>query len=197
MNCARRNCVYAFLLAFFVCSQSIAASGKDGKPLTSENNSSENSGSGNQFQWHEHSKLTWDDFRGAVSAANDESAAATHCGIGFKTNNTVSGRKPEIIVYNTFYTQKSWVRPDAKIQSILAHEQGHFDLCEIYTRKLRERMSKFDFNVPDVTQALMSIYSAVSNEYESRQQAYEQETIHGTNMMQQKKWLEIIARELM
>ena len=147
------------------------------------------------FQWGEHGKLSWDDFHGAVNAASDESAAATHCGIGFKTN-TTAGNKPSVIVYNTFYTNKSWVKPDAKLPGILEHEQGHFDLCEIYTRKLRDRMNQFDFNSPDIKQSLLAIYADVNNEYEQCQQAYEQETIHGTNIPQQKRWQEVISRQL-
>ena len=70
------------------------------------------------------------------------------------------------------------------------------DSCEIYTRKLRARMEQFDFNVADVRQALLTIYNEVSREYESMQQAYEQETIHGTNIAAQKHWREMILLEL-
>lgn len=200
MICARKVCVYAFLLGFFVCSQNNAAFGKDGKEgksLNSENSSANSSKQNDQFQWNEHNKLCWDDFRGEVKAANDESAAATNCGIGFRLKTNVPGSKPEVIVYNTFYANKSWVRPDGKIPSILDHEQGHFDLCEIYTRKLSMRMNHFDFDVPDVMQALMSIFYEINQEYESRQQAYEQETAHGTNTIEQKRWRDMMVQELM
>ena len=196
MACVRRICVYAFFIGMIVCLYSNAVCGKDGKSLNSENNTLVNSGHSGHFQWYEHRKLSWDDFRGPVNATTNESAAATHCGLGFTTTSSAPGSKPEIIVYNTFYTNKSWVRPDAKMSSILDHEQGHFDLCEIYTRKLRKRLSNFDFNVPDARQVLMNIYSTVSNEYEKRQQDYEQETKHGTNTEEQKRWQEIIVREL-
>ena len=199
MVCALRICVYAILSGLFICAEStaFAKEGKEGKALNAESNAESAPERSSKFQWNEHNKLTWEDFKGSVNASSDESAAATHCGIGFKTNTIVPGGKPEIIVYNTFYTEKSWVRSDAKLPSILNHEQGHFDLCEIYTRKLKGRMSKFDFNVPDVKQALMKVYSEISEEYESRQQTYEQETIHGTNLQQQKKWAQMIASELM
>ena len=106
-------------------------------------------------------------------------------------------------MYNLFYTAQSWVKPDAKLPGILEHEQGHFDLCEIYTRKLRERLSKFDLptsrpalNEADFKLALINIYNEVSGEYEARQDAYEQETLHGTNISAQKRWQEMIACEL-
>jgi len=199
MICARKNCVYAFFVVFFICTQGIAAAafakgGKEDKPLNSSNSASVEPA--NEFQWKEHQKLSWEDFRGSVNATSDESAAATHCGIGFKVNSPDTKGKPEITVYNTFYTNKSWVRSDAKMASILVHEQGHFDLCEIYTRRLRTLMNNFDFHVADARGSLMAIFSKVNDEYELRQQAYERETTHGTNEEQQKKWLQIISSEL-
>jgi hypothetical protein len=193
-----RFCVYAVFSCLLFCSQSTAfgKEGKEGKSLNSESNSVAPDRS-SQFEWNDHNKLSWEDFRGEINANTEESAAATHCGIGFRTKTVSTGKNPEIIVYNTFYTNKSWVKSDAKLPSILNHEQGHFDLCEIYTRKLRARMSKFDFKVNDVKQNLMSIYTDISNEYESRQHAYERETIHGTNLEQQNKWCKLIARELL
>jgi hypothetical protein len=204
MFCARKVCVYAFAISIFICTQSIAVAAfprgsKEDKPLNSSNSASSNSASveaTDEFQWKEHQKLSWEDFRGSVNAVSDESAAATHCGIGFKVNSSDTKRNPEITVYNTFYKNKSWVRSDAKIASILVHEQGHFDLCEIYTRRLRAMMNNFDFHVPDVKGNLMAIFSKINDEYELRQQAYEAETIHGTNEEQQKKWLQIISNEL-
>jgi uncharacterized protein DUF922 len=199
VTCAWKICVYAVFVGVFLCVHSVAASAKDekeSKGLIVEKTTTGISVPVDQFQWNEHNKLSWSDFRGEVKAANDESAAATHCGIGFRTGVNVPGKKPEVTVYNTFYANKSWVRKDAKISSILTHEQGHFDLCEIYTRKLRNRMTNFDFNVSDVKQALLAIYSEISSEYESRQQAYERETTHGTNLEQQKRWSDAIAGEL-
>ncbi len=196
MNCALRTCVYALVTAFFMYPQADAAFARGGKdPKITVNSTSSNTASPEQFRWNEHSKLSWDDFRGPVNANNEESAAATHCGIGFKTINGQDG-KPKVVVYNTFYTDRSWVKPDAKIQVILNHEQGHFDLCEIYTRKLQERMSNFNFNVADVKSALMNVYTQLQEEYETRQQAYEQETTHGTNISVQRKWTETITKEL-
>jgi len=189
MNCAQRVCVFA-LVSFLVCFNGFPALGK-------ENSSLNETAQQDHFQWGEHTKLSWDDFKGSVNAIRNESAAATCCSIGFRTNTSTPDGKPEIIVYNTFYANKSWVRPDARIPSILDHEQGHFDLCEVYTRKLKKLLGNIDLNSPNFKQELMRIYSQVSNEYETRQQAYEQETTHGTNIAQQKRWQGMIACELM
>ena len=186
-------------LGFFICAQGFVASAKDGKEggaaVASAGPVAINRAPA-EFQWDANRKLSWDDFRGDAMPETERSAAATHCGIGFKTKTEGPDKKQKVVVYNTFYTSKSWVRPDAKKPSILEHEQGHFDLCEIYTRKLRARMEQFDFSAADIRTALMGIYDEISREYESRQQAYEQETVHGTNVPAQKHWREMIAMEL-
>ena len=207
MNSVQRTGVYAFYLSLSVFTSSCALYAKESKDGISANstttvatNNSNNRATANvlatEFQWADHNVLSWEDFRGSVNAASNESAAATHCGIGFKTSRPADGGKPRIIVYNTFYVNKSWVKADAKIPEILTHEQGHFDLCELYTRKLRQQMEAVNMDMPDLRSVLEHLYFDVKNEYESRQQAYEDETIHGTNFAQQSKWHDIISKEL-
>lgn len=189
MNCVQRVCVFA-MIGFSTVFSSITT-------IAREDIATNGALTVKQFQWKDHARLSWEDFKGPVSTSHDESAAATCCSIGFKTTAPVDGGKPGLVVYNTFYVNKSWVREDAHLQSILDHEQGHFDLCEIYTRKLRERMSTLDLSSPGIKQQMMDIYAQVSNEYEARQQAYELETTHGTNFAEQRKWQQAIASELM
>jgi hypothetical protein len=195
MICLSKSCVYTFLIVSAMCMGNTISFAREGK-VPGENMSIP-ADHAEQFHWNEHKKLSWEDFRGPVKNVDDISAAATHCGIGFRTNAVSTGAKLNVTVYNNFYTNKSWVRADARIPSILDHEQGHFDLCEIYTRLLRTRMENFNSNVPDVKQSLMNIYAEVSSMYEARQQAYEQETTHGTNTPQQKRWQQVIEKELM
>jgi hypothetical protein len=155
-----------------------------------------NGTSTNKLSWNANRKLSWADFKGPVSIAHgEEAAAATCCSIGFRLGTNESGA-PEVFVYNTFYIDRSWVKEDARIASILTHEQGHFDLCELYTRILRQRLNSVDLRAANVKQMLMTIYSAVNDEYEARQQAYEQETAHGTIIPEQQRWDMAISAQL-
>lgn len=161
----------------------------------SEDNRSNAQKDDKRFSWNENRKLSWNDFKGPVVTQNDESAAATCCSIGLTVDNDAAG-EPVINVYNSFYINKSWVKEDARIESVLVHEQGHFDLCELYTRKLRTRVATIDLKSATAKEDLMNIYSALSDEYETRQQAYEQETAHGTIIHEQERWKEMIGNEL-
>ena len=151
-----------------------------------------------EMPWRIDRKLTWDDFRGPIPFDAEEiTAAATFCGIGFETSSiTTSSDKLRVKVYNTFYANKSWGRPEEMNDHVLAHEQGHFDLCELYTRMLRKRLHNVSISVQTLKPVLRAIYAEVQKEYKERQADYERETEHGVNLAGQKKWEQIIAREL-
>jgi hypothetical protein len=151
-----------------------------------------------EIEWSKDRKLTWNDFQGSVPYdIEDQTAAATYCGIGFETSNVTSNISDlKIKVYNTFYTGKSWVRPEERNTEILEHEQGHFDLCELYTRKLRERLTTARLDSRNLRNSLANIYEEVQREYRERQEKYEDETGHGVKRDQQIRWQNELDQEL-
>jgi hypothetical protein len=148
------------------------------------------------FEWNEQRKLTWDDFRGQLDPNEpDVTAAATFCGMGFEAR-PGKNRKLDIRVYNTFFPEHSWVRQGEQKESILAHEQGHFDLCELYTRKLKASLDAANNAGDNSENMLADIYKLVMQDYQKRQQQYEDETHHGIIAEAQLQWQNMIAREL-
>ena len=189
--------MYALFIGFGVLPQGGKATGKEDKEAGAVVVASASAppAIAADFQWSDHRQLSWDDFRGPVSAVTDASAAATNCGLGFRTQTDTSGNL-SVVVYNKFYASKSWVKPDAHIASILVHEQGHFDLCELYTRKLRQQMALVDMGSDDLEKQLIETYNAVNAEHEAAQQRYEAETIHGTNEVSQAHWTNYLTTQL-
>jgi hypothetical protein len=47
-----------------------------------------------------------------------------------------------------FYPNSSWVKPGRKSTELLKHEQGHFDLTELYARKAEKQ---YDADTKDGT----------------------------------------------
>lgn len=183
----------SLVVLLFLLSSSVFSLGRD-----RENSRIKTGNAEHEISWSKFRKLTWDDFRGPVPHdAEERAAAATYCGIGFETN-TISSRNPDlkIKVYNTFYPHSSWARPEEMNDQVLAHEQGHFDLCELYTRKLRERMSQAKVDAGTLKPVLSKIYNELQEEYQERQKDYELETAHGVNLEEQNKWKHILEREL-
>lgn len=80
---------------------------------------------------------------------------------------------------------------------ILKHEQLHFDICELYARKLRQMMAETDFTkVKNIQPEVQKMYNKVSNECEKTQQKYDNDTNHGENPAKQKVWDNDIANQL-
>lgn len=150
-----------------------------------------------EFSWTSSHRLTWEDFRGSIPSGRGSVAAETSCGIGFETNVISHGVPAHFRVYNTFSMQRSWVRPDAMTREVLEHEQGHFDLCELYTRKLRARFNAAEGITPENLKRIThSVWAEVHGEYAEQQEQYEEETAHGLNRDRQIAWTERLEKEL-
>lgn len=151
-----------------------------------------------EILWSEGRKLTWNDFKadkypyGSISNA----AAATYCGITFSTNRVTSFKKIRFFVTTVFETTKSWVSEEGRASDdVLLHEQKHFDLCEVYARRLYKELTEANLNMQTLAQS-NDIYQKVFDEYNARQQSYDSETSHGINQQEQHRWNTMIADEL-
>src|ERR1700733_10251558 len=84
------------------------------------------------IDWSADKRLTWSDFK-ARPDENSPNAALTGTNIQFDfAYSSQTGFTYHITC--RFDKNKSWGR--VKTDYILSHEQGHFDIAEIYTRKL-------------------------------------------------------------
>ncbi len=149
--------------------------------------------------WTQNRKLTWDDFKGkAKTISNTNVAATTYCGFGFETNRVSMFSKVKIFTKNVFDCNLSWVRPDQKTKiSILEHEQGHFDLCEVYTRQLRKKLEDKKLTVFSLNGDANVIFKEIWGLYLERQELYEKETNYGLDRQKQYEWAMTIEKELL
>ncbi len=103
-----------------------------------------------------------------------------------------SAKKLELnyTVETFFYTDKSWVRPDSKSDYLLKHEQLHFDISELYARKLREKLAKVDSSKlnKDSSKYLNKLYEEVAAERVEMQDQFDKETDHSKNKETELKW---------
>jgi hypothetical protein len=147
---------------------------------------------GEFIKWNDSRKLVWDDFRAAPQKNGDVAAlTATHLGFSY---NVVNGK----ISYNIecrFEKNKSWGL--VKNDWILKHEQGHFDIAEIFARKLFKVLSEYRFNKNSFQKDLDAVYKKIVSEKENFQQEYDVETDFSRNKNSQEKWLKKIEAELL
>ena len=147
----------------------------------------------NEVEWDKERKLIWEDFKGTPPSISETNAAAsTRCGFDVSAESNSNKELIAVTIKNIFYCDKSWVRTDKKNRlDLLEHEQAHFDLCEVYARRLRKRVADSNFKL-DMDNALYEVFDA----FKQRQKLYDKETNHSRNKEKQIEWLIIIAGEL-
>jgi hypothetical protein len=144
------------------------------------------------IQWSSGRKLTWQDYQAAPDSRSG-AAASTSTQVGFEYH--VRDNKLTYVITCKFSKVKSWGR--YKNDYILSHEQGHFDITEIFTRKFVQALRQYSFNKDSYRNDLRKIYMDNMKEKERFQQDYDRETDYSRIKEQQAAWLKKIERELL
>ena len=142
--------------------------------------------------WTATRRLTWDDFQSRPDE-NATNAALTSSKITFK----YSYDSDKGFTYNIgclFEKNGSWGR--VRTDYILAHEQGHFDIAEIYARKLNKMIKAYRFNASTAQKDVPALYQKIMNELAAMQNQYDSDTDFSRDKEQQAAWSEKINREL-
>lgn len=143
------------------------------------------------LDWDANRKLTWADYK-AKPDLNSDAAASTTSILVISYNISSTGFTYKIEC--RFSQTRSWGLH--KTEYILSHEQGHFDIAEIFARKLHKQMSEYRFNKRTYQKDLDKIYEDVVREKEKMQNDYDRETNHSINKEKQAEWLQNIRQLL-
>src|SRR5690349_8815741 len=91
-----------------------------------------------EIRWQESRKLTFDDFKGDIPRVTPWAAStSSEIHFGYETTN---GLLTHVVVYASFNPEKSWIKK--RLPAVLSHEQLHFDITEIFTRKFYHEVMK-------------------------------------------------------
>jgi hypothetical protein len=101
-----------------------------------------------------------------------------------------------VVVTNEFICRQSSVRPERKTPALLAHEQLHFDMSEVYARLLRKQLANTQLTAANINKVSTDAFLETYRIYKERQWAYDQETHHGLNAAAQERWEQTIRKEL-
>ena len=115
--------------------------------------------------WEKGKKLSWKDFKGKPPQ-NSGAAAITGSGITYQFSSYYrNGRRQlDFTVSTFFYPNSSWYRPELCNNLILSHEQLHFDITEIYARKMRKELARTNFSKNNVKREVKTIYNRINKE---------------------------------
>ncbi len=151
------------------------------------------SGGNESIRWDSKRPLTWDDFKGKPENGSPYKAMTmSEINIELKTE----GDSIQFNVINTFIQNISWTKENNS-DYLLKHEQLHFNITEIFARKLRKSIAKSGpYQVKTIQKKINEIRSKVFGESKEFQAKYDQETKHSEDKDMQKKWEKVITYEL-
>jgi len=141
--------------------------------------------------WSSSRRLTWSDYQAAPERNSDAAASTTTY---LMVNYHFKEGDFSYEIESKFSRTRSWGLH--KTPYILAHEQGHFDIAEVFARKFHKRLSEYRFNRRTYQHDLQKIYKDIIDEKEKAQNDYDRQTNHSINKEQQAIWLQRIDRWL-
>lgn len=143
-------------------------------------------------------RLTWKEFHG-TPRLRTATAAQTSSGVTYIVE--CRGKQFDYAVLATFSPVESWVRPDIPLNRTasprtLKHEQAHFDVTELFARKLRKAFESVTDICPDHPKDARKLFDRFSREAQHTQDQYDDETAHGMALDSQARWSREIAASL-
>ena len=144
--------------------------------------------------------LVWNDFSGKVDKSS-EFNAVTYWGVKYNTATKKDGATGKFTATIEFILEmdpkKSWVKKGKETDELLKHEQGHFNtglLC------LKELVAK-TANLTEVSESsfgkIQTLFFEILAKYQKIDLQYDAETNHSENKIEQAKWNQFYANELL
>jgi hypothetical protein len=147
--------------------------------------------------WKPDIKLKWTDFQGHIKPEDDEAASASYIGFLHTIKKCASADSILLDTRSYFNRGKSWVKVPKVSPPLLAHEQLHFDLAELYARKFRKAMLDLKLTLPTLSKRIDSTYLYYLEASDSLHVLYDIQTEHGLNRTSQETWNEYVKGNLL
>lgn len=143
--------------------------------------------------------LKWQNYK-TSSKPSGYQKAFTYCGITYSVKSDAAGINVEFNAYVD--ANESWVLKGAATSQLLRHEQGLFDITELYARKMKKATHQYikqqgaNLNYESLLLAVREIYKELNNELFAEQQQYNVQTVNGGSIQAQIDWENKIKAEL-
>lgn len=131
-------------------------------------------------------EITWKDFLGKKMQSG-RYEAVTYAGISFAKDSS------DWKIFSFFI--KKYSRKNDTSEYLLAHEKYHFNVVEIFARKIRKDVIEKSIS-PDSTNQFNNYISKLWVEVEKMQRDYDNETNHSIDKIAQQNWQTKIDKKL-
>jgi hypothetical protein len=150
------------------------------------------------FPWSATRRLAWSDFEGEPPAQDDKSARTAY---GLFYGWHCRGHAMTFSVITGFRRRGSWVKPlvhrnPAESARVLRHEQTHFDIAEVYARRMRRTFAALENPCGKSDGALHAVARDILEAEKTEQRRYDAETRHSLVIERQQAWERDVARLL-
>lgn len=142
------------------------------------------------IEWGE-GPLQWSDFTATPNVTGHK--AETHTEMFARYTADEDSLYFEVRCY--FHPDRSWSK-ERKDRYLLNHEQRHFDLSEVYTRKMRKELAEARITINNYKRIFSHTFRVVNRELYHMQEAYDRETKHSIYRDAQAKWDRLIDESL-
>ncbi|MGB0838604.1 MAG: hypothetical protein ACPGXL_00615 [Chitinophagales bacterium] len=148
----------------------------------------------NRQLWAANDRLVWEDFQGTPDQRYPHVAALTASSITYKYSceDGVISYEVEAI----FRKDESWVRDENRTPYYLQHEQLHFDVTELYARKIRQSLGEKFFSC-EQTAEFETLIEEHLEAWRIMEKKYDLETRYSNDKQMQKNWYVTVQTDLM
>lgn len=137
--------------------------------------------------WSSCYKLKFEDFKEKLDTTSEFDAISS-IKIDYDITQQSLGKITGLKVFCFFNKSKS--KAKNMDSTLLIHEQIHFNIAELYARKLRKKFSEYLKLKKSLSlDEAQAIYFNVKNEYKKINEQYDLETDYSKNRVSQKKWI--------
>ena len=143
------------------------------------------------MEWQEFDLLDWEDFKGYRPEQYDGDAGSL---VKIKAVPYIVRKKIKYDVYALFDKTKSWALE--RSPQLLKHEQLHFDIAELYARKIRKKILQLSSKKKNDLKTYNHEIRKLLNESNEFDRLYDMETLHGSLTRKQKEWEHKVKQSL-
>jgi len=138
------------------------------------------------FTWAQHPRLTWDDFKARPPKSASYPSAVSDTGFEYQLE--CRNGLLDIDAAAFFSPGGSWVKPGGRTPELLRHEQGHFDMAELYALRLRKAIQDAKIGCGDTAKANAAgekMVGEFQRDWQDAERDYEGSTKFGTDLKEQ------------
>lgn len=146
-----------------------------------------------ELLWQHHKILTWENFKGKPDSISKYTAVLVS-----RVNMTYYSKKDTLYIklWAVLIQSESWVKSRSSGLKLLTHERLHFDIAELYARKLRQSILLLKTTKVAAEANLTSLDKFNNENFAKCQALYDKETNHGRVRKKQIEWEKKVALEL-